>query len=122
MKLKVVCNAYTPSYGNFFKGKFELKYIYLCFNVSEAKIYKNADGKLCFTIYHKPTDQPNCLHFKSADLSSLRKSILYSQDLHISNISVETNGMTNHLADLEKVFLTRGYQEANNTFSIQLPQ
>ena len=76
----------------------------------------------CFPIYHKPTDQPNCLHLKSAHLSSLRKSIPYSQDLHISNISTETNGMTNHLADLGKVFLTRGYQEANNKFSIQLPQ
>ena len=102
--------------------KFILKDSKTKIDVSEAKIYKNADGKLRFTIYHKPTDQPNCLHFKSADLSSLRKSILYPQDLHISNISMETNGMTNHLADLEKVFLTRGYQEANNTFSIQLPQ
>lgn len=51
-----------------------------------TKIYKDTNGKLCLTIYCKPTEWQNYLHFKWAHPASLKKSIPYSQALSISNI------------------------------------
>ena len=63
------------------------------------------------TIYRKSTDDQNYLHFNSACPSSLKKSIPYSQPLHISNICTETNDMFKQLDELKKAFLKRDYQE-----------
>ena len=57
-------------------------------------------GKLCLTIYRKPANRQNSLHFKSAHPPSLKKSIPYSEALRISNIRTETNEVTKHFAEL----------------------
>ena len=66
--------------------KFNFKYSKTEIEVLDTKIYKDTNGKLCLTIFHKPTDRKNYLHFKSAHSPSLKKSIPYSKALHISNI------------------------------------
>ena len=91
--------------------KFDFKYSKTEIKVLETKIYKNNNGKLCLTIYRKPTDWQNYLHFKSAYPPSLKKSIAYFQALRISNICTETNEVTKHLTKLKETFLKHGYQE-----------
>ena len=93
--------------------KFNFKYSKTEIEVLDTKIYKDTNGKLCLTIYHKPTDQKNYLHFKSAHSPSLKKSIPYSQALHISNICAEIKEKMKHLAELNETFLKCHYQQSN---------
>ena len=41
----------------------------------------------------------------------MKKSIPYSQALHISNICIETKEVTKHLSEIKEAFLNRGSQE-----------
>ena len=60
-------------------------------------------------IVNQQTDK---IIYTSAHPSSLKKSILYSQALHISNICTETNEMNKRPAELKKEFLKRSYSTA----------
>lgn len=45
---------------------FDFKYSKIEIEFLDTKIYKDTNGKLCLTIYHKPTDCQNYLNFKSS--------------------------------------------------------
>ena len=69
---------------------FDFKYSKIEIEFLDTKIYKDTNGKLCLTIYHKPTDWQNYLNFKSSHPPSNRqKSIPYSEAFRISNICTE---------------------------------
>ena len=67
-------------------------------------IHRNSNFKICLTTDGKPTDQQNYLHLKLARSSSLKKSIPYSQALHISSIYTETNERSKELAEKKESF------------------
>ena len=52
-------------------------------------------------------------NFQSANPSSLKKIVSYSQVCHISNFFTETNKMTKYPAGIKKAFFKWGYQEAS---------
>ena len=85
-------NKKTPSI------KFDCKYSKREIQFMDTKIYKYTNSKPCLTIYRKPTNRQNYLHFKSAYPPSLKKS---SQALCISNICAETNEVMKHLTRLK---------------------
>ena len=69
---------------------FDFKYSKIEIEFLDTKIYKDTNGKLCLTIYHKPTDWQNYLNFKSSHPpSNHQKSIPYSEAFRISNICTE---------------------------------
>ena len=55
--------------------KFELTYSGTTITFSDIKVYKNENGTLCTTIYGKPNDQRNFLHYKSVQPKALKGSI-----------------------------------------------
>ena len=64
-------------------------------------------------IVNQQTDK---IIYTSAHPSSLKKSILYSQALHISNICTEINEMNKRLVELKKEFLKQSFQETTIDF------
>ena len=50
---------------------FDFKYSKIEIEFLDTKIYKDTNGKLCLTIYHKPTDCQNYLNFKSSHFEHL---------------------------------------------------
>ena len=76
----------------------------------DTKIYKNQNGILCTTIYRKPNDRHNFLHYDSAHPKSLKDSIPFSGALRIKRICSETSKVIRHFKDLKGAFIKRSYQ------------
>ena len=64
--------------------KFEFTYSGTSISFLVTKVYKNENGTLCNTIYRKPSDYRNLLHFQSVHPKALKDSIPYSQALRIN--------------------------------------
>ena len=74
------------------------------------KVYKNENETLSATIYRKPSECRNFLHYKLMHPKALKDSIPYSQTLGIKRICSETSEVIKYLKDLEDAFIKTGYQ------------
>ena len=74
------------------------------------KVYKNENGTLSATIYRKPSECHNFLHYKLTHPKALKDSIPYSQTFGIKRICSETWEVIKYLKDLEDAFIKTGYQ------------
>ena len=90
--------------------KFEFNYSRTSITFLDTKVYTNENGTLFTTIYRKPSDRRNFLHYKSAHLKALKDNITHSQALRIKRICSETSEVIKHLKDLKDAFIKRGYQ------------
>ena len=63
--------------------EFNFKYSKADIEFLDNKIYRDTKGKLCLTIYRKPRNRQNYLHFKSVHPPYFKKSILYSKTVCI---------------------------------------
>ena len=90
--------------------KFEFNYSRTSINFLDTKVYTNENGTLFTTIYRKPSDRRNFLHYKSAHLKALKDNITHSQALRIKRICSETSEVIKHLKDLKDTSIKRGYQ------------
>ena len=70
--------------------KFEFAYSRTSITFLDTKLYKNENGTLCTTIYRKPSDRSNFLHYKLTHPKVLKENIPHSQALRIKRISSET--------------------------------
>ena len=59
--------------------KFEFTYFKSSITFLDTKVYKNENGKLCTTIYIKPSDRRKFLYYKSTHPKALKDSVQYSQ-------------------------------------------
>ena len=91
--------------------KFEEKYSFDSINFLDTHIYKNKEGKLCSTLYVKPTDRQSYLHQKSYHPTAAKKSIAYSQALRIKRICTENSEFTKHANNLIQKLKLRGYKK-----------
>ena len=80
--------------------KFEFPYSRISVTFLYKKVYNNQNGLLCTTIYRKPSDRRNFLHYKSVYPKVVKDSITYSQALHIKRIFSETSEVIKRLKDL----------------------
>ena len=92
--------------------KFDFKFSKTSTEFLDTTVYKNKEqNKLLTTVYCKPTDRRNFLHYTSAHPRSLIKSIPYSQALRLKKICAETSELSKNLQVLKKSFINRGFKE-----------
>ena len=92
--------------------KFDSKLSKTTIEFLDTKVYKNKEqNKLLTTVYCKPTDRRNFLHYTSAHPRSLIKSIPYSQALRLKKICAETSELSKNLQVLKESFINRGFKE-----------
>ena len=85
------------------------------FEVSDSRIsfldvlVKLRSNSLSTSVYYKPTDNHQFLHFDSAHPLSLKKSIVYSQCLRIKRICSDKEDFNIEISNLIHFFLSNGY-------------
>ena len=77
----------------------------------DTLIYIDEKRQLQTTLYTKPTDTHNYLHFKSAHPRHLKESLPYSQALRLRRICSENNEFIRHSDKLKQQFTARGYSQ-----------
>ena len=92
--------------------KFDFKFSKTSIEFLDTTVYKNKEqNKLLKTVYCKPTDRRNFLHYTSAHPRSLIKSIPYSQVLSLKKICAETSELSKNPQVLKESFINRGFKE-----------
>ena len=107
-ELKIFINKINDLHSTI---KFEAKYSFDKIEFLDTEVYKNNEGKLCTTLYKKPTDRQAYLHNKSYHPTSTKKSIVYSQSLRIRRICTEDSEYMKHALNLVQSLKKRGYKE-----------
>ena len=69
------------------------------------------DNKIETDLYCKPTDCHQFLHFNSAHPFHNKKSIVYSQGLHIKRLCSSPVAFEKHLESFRSWFCKRGYPQ-----------
>ena len=93
-------------------NKFDFKFSKTSIEFLDTTIYRNKEqNKLLTTVYCKPTDRRNFLHYTSAHPWSLIKCIPHSQALRLKKICIETSELSKNLQMLMESFINRGFNE-----------
>ena len=91
--------------------KFDFKFSKTSIEFLDTTAYKNKEqNKLMTTVYCKPTDRRNFLHYTSAHPRSLIKSIPYSQALRLKKICAETSELLKNLQVLKESFINQCFK------------
>ena len=77
----------------------------------DTLIYIDEKRQLRTTLYTKPADTHNYLHFKSSHPRHLKESLPYSQALRLRRICSENNEFIKHSDKLKQQFTARGYSQ-----------
>ena len=91
--------------------------IKFAYEFSEASInfldlnVKLSDGKLQTSLYVKPTDRHQYLHFRSSHPKHTKRSIVYSQTLRVSRACSQEEDYKNYCNQMKSWFLKRSYPE-----------
>ena len=92
--------------------KFDFKFSKTSIEFLDTTVYKNKEqNKLLTTVYCKPTDRRNFLHYTSAHPRSLLKNIPYSQALRLKKICAETSELSKNLQVLKESFINRDFKD-----------
>ena len=95
---------------DFIKFDFEKSHKSIAF--LDTLVYVDDKRQLQTTLYTKPTDTHNYLHFNSAHPKHLKHSLPYSQALRIRRICSHNIEFNTHLEKLKKRFKARGYKHS----------
>ena len=76
----------------------------------DTLVYIDDKRQLQTTLYTKPTDTHNYLHFKSAHPKHLIDSLPYSQALRIRRICSQNDELITQSDNLNRLFIARGYK------------
>ena len=77
----------------------------------DTRIYIDKNRHLQTTLYTKPTDTHNYLHYKSAHPKHLKNSLPYSQALRLRRICTKDSELKSHCQEMEANFSRRGYRK-----------
>ena len=77
----------------------------------DTRIYIDENRQLQTTLYTKPTDTHNYLHYKSAHPKHLKNSLPYSQALRLRRICTNERELKIHCEKMENNFIRRGYHK-----------
>ncbi|XP_066911987.1 uncharacterized protein [Clytia hemisphaerica] len=98
---------YAPQYANLFMADVEAA-ILMEFQ-QYIPLWKRFIDDFHTSIYRKPTDRSQFLHFQSNHPLHVKEGIIYSQGLRYNLIISDDRNLTKELNFLTKVFLARGY-------------
>ena len=70
-----------------------------------------SDGKLQTSLYVKPTDRHQYLHFRSSHPKYTKRSIVYSHTLRVSRACCQEEDYKNYCNQMKSWFLKRSYPE-----------
>ena len=76
----------------------------------DTLVYVDNNRQLQTTVYTKPTDSHNYLHFQSAHPKHLKQSLPYSQALRLTRTCSANSDLNTHLEKLKKQFKAKGYK------------
>ena len=76
-----------------------------------TRIYIDDNRQLQTTLFTKPTDTHNYLHYKSAHPRHLKNSLPYSQALRLRRICTKDDELSSNCKQMEENFLRRGYHK-----------
>ena len=79
----------------------------------DTRIYIDENRQLQTTLFTKPTDTHNYLHYKSAHPRHLKNSLPYSQALRLRRICTKDDELHSNCKQMEEHFLRRGYHKEN---------
>ena len=71
----------------------------------------SSNGKLITSLYSKPTDCHQYLHYKSSHPEHTKRSIIYNQTLRIKRICSQESDFEEHSSKLKSWFLKRRYPQ-----------
>ena len=79
----------------------------------DTRVYIDDNRQLQTTLFTKPTDTHNYLHYKSAHPKHLKNSLPYSQALRLRKICTKDDELSSNCKQMEEHFLRRGYHIRN---------
>ena len=92
--------------------KFDFKFSKTSIEFLYTTVYRSKEqNKLLTTVYCKPIDRRNFLHYTSAHPRSLIKSIPYNQALRLKKICAETSDLSKNQQVLKESFINRLFEE-----------
>ena len=74
----------------------------------DTRIYIDDNRQLQTTLFTKPTDTHNYLHYKSAHPRHLKNSLPYSQALRLRRICTKDEELSNNCKQIEEIFSAEG--------------
>lgn len=98
--------SHVNSFHRGIKFTFEVSDSQISFLDVLVKLHSNS---LSTSVYYKPTDNHQFLHFESAHPLSLKKSIVYSQCLRIKRICSDNEDFNTEISKIIHFFLSNGY-------------
>ena len=77
----------------------------------DTTVYMNDDGSLWTDLFCKPTDTHSYLRYESSHPPHCKRSLPYSQFLHLRRICSREEDFTKHAKNMKSHFIGRGYPE-----------
>ena len=97
-------NAFNPNIQfTYESSKKRITFLYL-----DVALY---NGRLESTVHVKPTDRHQYLHYSFSDPEHTKKSIAFSQTLHVSSFCSREKDFRDHCLQMRSWFLKRRYPE-----------
>ena len=106
-KLKNFMNEFNNFKSNL---KFTFESDSECINFLDLNVKLN-NGRLTTSVYIKPTDRHQYLHYRSSHPDHIKRSIVYSQTLRVSRLCSFKEDFLDHSEKMKTWFSKRGYPE-----------
>ena len=84
----------------------------------DTTVYRNDDGSLWTDLFCKPTDTHSYLRYENSHPPHCKRSLPYSQFLHLRRICSREEDFPRHAKDMKLHFIGRGYPENNLDVSL----
>ena len=104
-------NKFMEDFNSFCDGiKFTYEFDKDSISFLDIKVIAS-NGKLTTSLYDKPADCHQYLHYKSSHPEHTKRSIIYSQIVKVNRVCSQESDFKEHSSKLKSWFLKRGYPQ-----------
>ena len=115
----LICTFQEPTFNNFITDlntthesiKFDQEKSKTQIAFLDTVVYIDKERRIQTTLYKKPTDTSNYLHFQSSHPKHLKESITFSQAFRLKRICSEEIEYQNNCSKMMENFMKRGYNK-----------